>query len=293
MTIKVKYLVEQTLDTDDYREELENRSAELGKSVRDLTDSEIIETIKDSIESPGPVVDYCKVQEIGKIDDTPASPERKAAPRFLVLEDWNNGCDNASGELFATFPHRGDAEATLIGYARSMVESNSIGDDFRRPAGDETVRVWSGPDIDGSLIIKAWIGTKDTPFLSSEFRREFIVVEETPENPRWDFANEEEDHSADDIREPVFSGIVTNGRNFLYYRTSDNGDGTQTCHIHNSIRLTEDTEECSYLWTPENDSVLLSVLNHLEDSEDFCGEGSPIRTIKFQDFRTSQERKGA
>ncbi len=38
--------------------------------------------------------------------------------------------------------------------------------------------------------------------------------------------------------------------------------------------------ECEYRATADNDAMLLECLNRL-DGEDYCGEGSPIRTLKF------------
>ncbi len=45
--------------------------------------------------------------------------------------------------------------------------------------------------------------------------------------------------------------------------------------------MDDDSEECSYLWTAENDGILLDCLNGLDNPDDFCGEGSPIRTLVF------------
>lgn len=197
--------------------------------------------------------------------------------KYKILESWHNKCDNAEDELFAIFDHKEDAEETIVGYVRSMAASNSLGKDFRRPVGEETVCVWSGPDIDGSLIARAWIGTKDTHFLSSEYRREFIIKEAEPE---WEFHYDEE---YPDTAGRNFLGLLSNDENFLFWHAFADEEGqTETCHIYDSLAMQPENEICSYPWTAENDSVLLNALNNLKDPKDFCGESSPIRTLKFK-----------
>lgn len=197
--------------------------------------------------------------------------------KYKILESWHNKCDNAKDELFAIFDRQEDAEETIAGYVRSMAASNSLGKDFRRPVGEETVRVWSGPDTDGALIARAWIGTKDTSFLSSEYRREFIIKEAKPE---WEFCYDEE---YPDTAGRNFLGLLSNGENFLFWHAFAHEEGqTETCHIYDSITMRHDNEICSYPCAAENDTILLNALNNLEDPNNFCGEGSPIRTLKFK-----------
>jgi len=97
----------------------------------------------------------------------------------------------------------------------------------------------------------------------------------------WDFRYEEEFPDTDGANQ---MGVLTNGKYYLFYHVfADDERKTEICHIYSSLNMTEETEECSYPWTSENDSLLLEFLNNLEDETDFCGEGSPIRLIKFNE----------
>lgn len=97
--------------------------------------------------------------------------------------------------------------------------------------------------------------------------------------PSWDFRYEEE---FPDTAGPNMAGVISNGDNYLFYHAYADEDGDPViCHIYSSFNMTEDTQVCSYPWTAENDSILLDALNNLEDPDDYCGEGSPLTTLRF------------
>lgn len=45
--------------------------------------------------------------------------------------------------------------------------------------------------------------------------------------------------------------------------------------------MDEESEECSYPWTAENDAIVTECLNGLKEPTDYCGDASPLRTLKF------------
>ena len=97
----------------------------------------------------------------------------------------------------------------------------------------------------------------------------------------WDFQYEEE---FPDTAGTNQMGVLTNGEYYLFFHVFAEEEGKlERCHIYSSLNMTGDNEECSYPWTSENDSLLLECLNSLKDKTDFCGEGSPIRSIKFNE----------
>lgn len=99
--------------------------------------------------------------------------------------------------------------------------------------------------------------------------------------PSWDFCYEKD---FPDTAGPNMAGIITDGHGWLFYHAYANEENEDViCHIHSSLNMTEDTEECSFLWTPKNESILLDALNNLENPNDYCGEGSPIRMLKFME----------
>lgn len=96
----------------------------------------------------------------------------------------------------------------------------------------------------------------------------------------WDFRYEEE---VPDTAGANILGILTNGRYYLFFHVYADEEGqSERCHIYSSVIMDPENEECSYLWTSENDCILLQCLNELKDETDFCGEGSPIRSLQFK-----------
>ena len=106
------------------------------------------------------------------------------------------------------------------------------------------------------------------------------------DKPQWRIIYDEED--------PVderFHGVISDGRPFhsLFFRAESDVPGElETCHVFNSILMTEDTEECSFPWTDENFGILFDCLNSLSGPEEYSGEGSPIRTLPFKQPSTEE-----
>lgn len=103
--------------------------------------------------------------------------------------------------------------------------------------------------------------------------------------PKWNFIYDEE--YGDDPYGSNFSGVIARSDgNFrcLFFHAYCNKEGARPfCHIYDSIlSMTQhENEICSYPWTRENDSILLHVLDSLENPQDYSGDNSPLRTIEF------------
>lgn len=80
------------------------------------------------------------------------------------------------------------------------------------------------------------------------------------------------------------AGVLTDGEHFLYWKVTQDGDGREWCSIHNSIAMDDDTEECRYPWTPENDGLVKAALDNPEADKRWCGENSVFIDIDFEDF---------
>ena len=96
---------------------------------------------------------------------------------------------------------------------------------------------------------------------------------------KWDFRHEEEVY---DDWGTNLAGVITNGEDFLFYHfVPKEKDGDIFCHIYNSIWMDDSTEECCYLWTSENDEILINALNNAEKG-DYCGDDSILHQIEFK-----------
>lgn len=96
----------------------------------------------------------------------------------------------------------------------------------------------------------------------------------------WDFIRDEERYTPDGRL--FWAGLLTNGKDYLYWRTDPtehNGDET-FCHIYNSILMDDDSEECCYPWSAENDELVVNGLN--SDPENYSGDDSALRQIEFR-----------
>lgn len=101
---------------------------------------------------------------------------------------------------------------------------------------------------------------------------------ESEDKRKWDFKYEQEvwDHAGTNL-----VGVLTNGEKFLFFHVfRDDEDKPLLCHIYNSILMFPETEECSYGWTAENDSLVIEALNNCSP-ERICGENSVLREIEF------------
>ena len=106
--------------------------------------------------------------------------------------------------------------------------------------------------------------------------------------PRWDFQYDEEDGN-----DGSFRGVLTDGERFLFWKTwHDASTGADMCAIYNSIRMTDDTEEVRYEWDSDNDALVTTCLDGLEDKESYCGDDSPLRDIEFTRTRTLNKEMG-
>ena len=105
-------------------------------------------------------------------------------------------------------------------------------------------------------------------------------MDKTTKKP-WRFVYDEEmmDTHGDNI-----VGIISDGERFLFYLVVAEEEGKlEDCYIYCSLYdlFEGENEVCVYPWTPDNDSLLLDCLNSLENVWDYCGDDSPLRTLKF------------
>lgn len=97
----------------------------------------------------------------------------------------------------------------------------------------------------------------------------------------WDYVYEEEHF---DVNGYCSAGAISNGCNYLFFTVScDEQNGKEICRIYSSISFSEDSLECMYWWTAENDSLLFECLNNLGERA-YCGEESPVRRIRFAEL---------
>lgn len=146
---------------------------------------------------------------------------------------------------------------------------------------------------DINTITKAdWQEGKDTAFVEYEDGNSIhwsISKAESigPIPHRWDFVHEQE--SLNPAFYGFYTGIISNGKDFLFFRANREDN---LCEVFGSIEeMGEDDSElfalCSYPWTAENDSLLLSVLNNtpFEDVYTYgtCDQSKSIlKTIEFK-----------
>ncbi len=104
------------------------------------------------------------------------------------------------------------------------------------------------------------------------------------EKKKWDFIYDEERYTPDGRL--FWAGLLTNGEDYLYWKTdpTEYSDEPTTCHIYNSILMTDDSEEVAYIWTAENDELVVNCLNNLEDPMRFSGDDSALLELEFLPF---------
>ena len=99
------------------------------------------------------------------------------------------------------------------------------------------------------------------------------------EKKKWDFAYDEE--VFDDWGNNI-AGLITNGEDYLFYHVYPHEKGgKEYLHIYNSIWMSDDTEECCYLWTAENDEILINALNEAKSIVDITGDDGLLHQIEF------------
>lgn len=102
--------------------------------------------------------------------------------------------------------------------------------------------------------------------------------------PKWKIVYDEENC---DSAGRNFTGIISNGTDFLFFHAFKHNDDDQveTCTIYNTIRgifeQNEDDEECHYPWTAENDERMLNALNSMTDGQSSCGENGVLHSVEW------------
>lgn len=135
----------------------------------------------------------------------------------------------------------------------------------------------------GATIVEDFGKPKRMPYSASDDH------EKTPEVPKpgkWDFIYEKEvpDIATNQI------GILSDGANFLFFHVwkINEEDPIETCQVFNSMDLMDDSMECQYPWTAENDEILLDALNKADRDPfvtgSYCGEAGVLRALKFKPF---------
>lgn len=81
-------------------------------------------------------------------------------------------------------------------------------------------------------------------------------------------------------------GILTNGKDVLFFHILPEPDGQEICHIFSSLACLVqcEQEEACFPWTTENEQKMYSALESLEDNSRLCGENS----ILYETFNTTK-----
>lgn len=94
----------------------------------------------------------------------------------------------------------------------------------------------------------------------------------------WDYIYEEELFDGEGC---WLAGVISNGRNFLFFTIGCDGPGAKKiCRVYNSILFSPETLECKYEWCERNDRTLFDCLN-ASDEQNFCGEDGRLRNLSF------------
>ena len=101
---------------------------------------------------------------------------------------------------------------------------------------------------------------------------------------KWDFVYDEE--VFDDWGQNII-GLLSNGEDYLFYHVYPHKEGGEAyCHIYNSIIMDDSMEECCYLWTSENDEILVNALNEAKSIIDITGDDGLLHQLEFKRHET-------
>ena len=94
--------------------------------------------------------------------------------KYIILESWHNGCDNAKDENYATCDRHDNADEIITGTMSAILRLKSLGKGFPAP----TKENWIHTEWDKEKqTMRIWIGKTGQGFFDSEFRREFKIIE--------------------------------------------------------------------------------------------------------------------
>ena len=122
--------------------------------------------------------------------------------------------------------------------------------------------------------------------VSNDYTKEYVGngrnfnIDMNMENGIWGFRYVEQ--STNPSFYEFYFGVITDGTRFLFYRLDDDNIMSVYASI---VEMYEGGEtECEFYDTNANEQILLDALNALPaDSLDYCGEGCPLRTIRFHE----------
>lgn len=96
---------------------------------------------------------------------------------------------------------------------------------------------------------------------------------------RWDFVYQEEHY---DVNGYCCAGIISDGSRYLFFTIGcDEPNTIEICRVYSSLSFCEESLECQYEWSAENDEMFLNHLNTIKDDQPYYGEGSGLKDIDF------------
>ena len=97
---------------------------------------------------------------------------------------------------------------------------------------------------------------------------------------KWKFIYEEEVYDDWGIN---YAGILSNGKELIFAHSFPmEKDGPSYMHLYSSIWMEEETEECKFLDTSDNENILLNALDNAGDV-DVLGDEGLLHQIEFKD----------
>lgn len=150
------------------------------------------------------------------------------------------------------------------------------------------VPVWVSLAVLLEAAVTLWIFTMELSREIRSLRDDSDLAPEPPAPENWRFIHKWGYSDSAGVNQ---WGIISNGENHLFFHTFkvNETDLIETCIIFYSMLMTEDTEECRYPWTAENDEILLDALNKADRDPfvrgSFCGEESALRNLHFKPYK--------